>query len=326
MEGIRMRTTLDRPEAKLATLTLLALLAVGCTKTFVIRPVPPPGEPYPAATGTEPHSLGISDARGDAGKSFSKGTIRVDFEGMDDQIAYLADNVVAVLNAEGIKVVQDKSGNADVKLKVLTYRMRNLRSNGFSPYHTFTTFSAELAGDPPRRITAYFKNSKTPVWAFREIERPCYQIALEVVVKEIAAKLNARVYGRVASTATVERIAASIPSGDSDSASEQYLKVLELGYTNNPAAIPILVRLTNRGETLMRASAISALGILGATDQLPLLKTLYANGADELTKSMALKSIGDLDTPEAHDFLNGVKQSKDYQKEDTIREVVDLYP
>jgi hypothetical protein len=39
---------------------------------------------------------------------------------------------------------------------------------------------------------------------------------------------------------------------------------------------------------------------------------------------MALKSIGDLDTPEANDFLRGVKQSKDY-KDDTIREVVDLY-
>ena len=318
-----MRTTIDGIPARLATLAFLSLLVAGCTKTFVIRPVPLPGEPYPTATATEPRSLGFSDARGDAGKSFSKGTLRVDFEGMDDQIAYLAENVVAVLNAEGIKVVTDKSGDADVKLKVLTYRMRNLRTSGFSPYHTFTTFSAELAGDAPRRITAYFKNSKTPVWAFREIERPCYQIALEVVVKEIEAKLNARVFGRVASTATVERIAASIPSGSADAASEQYLKVLELGYTNSPAAIPVLIRLTGREETLMRASAISALGMLGATDQLPLLKTLYASG-DGVVKSMALKSIGDLDTPEANDFLRGVKQSRDY-KDDTIREVPDLY-
>jgi hypothetical protein len=39
---------------------------------------------------------------------------------------------------------------------------------------------------------------------------------------------------------------------------------------------------------------------------------------------MALKSIGDLGTPEAHEFLRSVKQSKDYA-DDTIREVVDLY-
>ena len=73
----------------------------------------------------------------------------------------------------------------------------------------------------------------------------------------------------------------------------------------------------------MRASAISALGMLGATDQLPLLEKLYAT-SDGLVKSMAVKSIGDLDTPEAQEFLRGVKQSKAY-KDDTIREVVDLY-
>jgi hypothetical protein len=83
------------------------------------------------------------------------------------------------------------------------------------------------------------------------------------------------------------------------------------------------VRLTNREEVLIRASTISALGILGAKDQLPLLKKIYET-SDKLVKSMALKSIGDLDTPEAHEFLRSVKQSKDYA-DDTIREVVDLY-
>ena len=307
-------------------LTLAGLVLVsagGCTKNFVLRPVSPTRDLYAAAAQAAPTSIGIRDARSGSAKPFSTGTLRVAFEGMDDEIAYLADNLVAVLNAEGIKVTHDKSENADVKVQVLTYRMRNLRTNGFSPYHTFTTFSAELAGDPPRRITAYFKNSKVPMWAFREVERPCYQVPAEVVVKEIAAKLNARVFGRVAATETVERIAASIPSGSADAASEQYLKVLELGYTNNPAAVPVLVRLAAREETLMRASAISALGMLGATEQLPLLEKVYANG-DGLVKSMAVKSIGDLDTPEARDFLSGVKQSKDYD-DDTIREVVDLY-
>jgi HEAT repeats len=184
---------------------------------------------------------------------------------------------------------------------------------------TFTTFSADLtAHAPPRRITAYFKNSKVPVWAFREVERPCYQIPMEVIVKEIAAKLNAHVFGRVASTETVNKIAASITPGQADAASEEYLEVLELGHTNNPSAVEPLVRLTNREEVLMRASAISALGILGAKDQLPLLKKIYE------TSDKLVKSIGDLDTTEAHEFLRSVKQSKDYA-DDTIREVVDLY-
>ncbi|MGE3539152.1 MAG: HEAT repeat domain-containing protein, partial [Candidatus Tectimicrobiota bacterium] len=217
-----------------------------------------------------------------------------------------------------------KAGPADLTLQVLTYRMRNLRTSGFSPYHTFTTFSADLiTGESPQRITAYFKNSKVPVWAFREVERPCYQIPLEVIVKEIAAKLNARVFGRVATTEVVHKIAASITSGPADAASEEYLKVLELGYTNNPEAVALLVSLTNRKETLMRAAAVSALGMLGAKDQLPLLKQIYETN-DHLVKAMALKSIGDLDTPEANAFVRSVKQSEDYA-DDTIREVADLY-
>ena len=319
-----MIITCSKALSKLALLGFVIVIAAGCTKTFVIQPVPPPQNAYSSATKTEPRSLAISDARGGSARPLNAGTLNVELEGMGDEVAYLGKNIARVLNAEGIKVRYDTSGTADLKLKVLTYRIRNLRTSGFSPYHTFTTFSADLtAGGPPRRITAYFKNSKVPMWAFREVERPCYQIPVEVIVKEIAAKLNAQVFGRVTPTETVNELAASIPSGAADAASEQYLKVLELGYTNNPAAVGPLVRLTNRDETLMRAAAISALGILGAKDQLPLLEKIYET-SDNIVKSMALKSIADLDTPEANEFVRNVKQSKDYG-DDTIREVLDLY-
>lgn len=202
-----------------------------------------------------------------------------------------------------------------------------MRTSGFSPYHTFTTFSADLStGGSARRITAYFKNSKVPVWAFSEVERPCYQIPVEVVVKEIAAKINAHVFGRVTPSETVSKLVAAIPKGPADAASEAYLKVLELGYTNNRAAVAPLVQLTNHEETLMRAAAISALGMLGAADQLPLLQKIYSDSESEsLDKAMALKAIGDLDTPDARDFVSRVKRSTDYNNE-LIREVADLYP
>ncbi|HUI25422.1 MAG TPA: HEAT repeat domain-containing protein [Candidatus Kryptonia bacterium] len=305
-------------------LGLVMLAGSGCTKTFAIRPVPPPQNVYAPTSKAEPASLGISDGRSASARPLNAGTLNVELEGMGDEMSYLGENLARVLNAEGIKVSYDKTGNADIKLTVRTYRIRNLRTSGFSPYHTFTTFSADsTAGGASRRITAYFKNSKVPVWAFREVERPCYQIPVEVIVKEIAAKVNAQVFGRVTPTETVNALAAAIPSSESDAASEQYLKVLELGYTNNPAAIEPLVRLTNRPETLMRVAAISALGMLRATDQFPLLRKTYET-SENITKSMALKSIGDLDTPEAAEFVRSVKQSKDYD-DDTIREVVDLY-
>jgi hypothetical protein len=47
--------------------------------------------------------------------------------------------------------------------------------------------------------------------------------------------------------------------------------------------------------------------------------------SENLDKAMALKSIGDLTTPEAREFVSRVKRSKDYNNE-FIREVADLYP
>ncbi|MCK5121098.1 MAG: HEAT repeat domain-containing protein [Methylococcales bacterium] len=189
-----------------------------------------------------------------------------------------------------------------------------------------TTFSANVINNGSlRRITSYFKNSKVPVWAFREVERPCYQIPLEIVVKDIVAKLNLYYFKRSASNETVKKLVESISTENADAASEQYLKVLELGYINNPMAIEPLVRLTSHKETIMREAAISALGILGAKDQFPLLKGIYET-KNKIDKSMALKSIGDLDIPVAREFINQVKRSKAYSDDETIREVADLYP
>ncbi len=310
---------------KLIFLALLLLLT-GCTKSFNINPVSPPLNVYSSELKTEVNSFSLIDARNDEAKPLNIGTLSVVLPSMGDEIDYLGENLVSVLRAEGVNIVYEKGKKSDIALKVLTYRIRNLRTSGFSPYHTFTTFSADLISDgSPRRITAYFKNSKVPVWAFREVERPCYQIPIEVMVKEIAAKLNVHVFKRVASNETVEKLIASINPGPTDAASEQYLKVLELGYTNNPTAIEPLVRLTDHKETIMRAAAISALGILAAENQFPLLKNIY-DTKEKIDKSMALKSIGDLDIPEAREFIRQVKMSEVYSHDVTIREVADLYP
>lgn len=303
---------------------LVTLTLAGCTKTFVIRPVTPPQNVYGAATQVEPKSLAVSDHR--AGAPLNQGTLNVVLEGMGDEMGYLRDSLIAVLAAEGIQVSATGADAADLTLKVLRYRIRNLRTSAFSPYHTFTSFSADLIHNgSSQRITAYFKNSKVPVWAFREVERPCYQIPVEVIVKEVAAKINAHAFGRVTPSEQLEQLMAAIPSGPSDAASEDYLRVLELGYTNNPAAIEPLARLTRRPETLIRAAAISALGMLRATDQLPLLERIYEESdSEDLAKAMALKSIGDLATPRSVAIVRRAKQHGSHSHE-LLREVAELY-
>ncbi len=302
------------------------LLLTGCTKRFNIQPVFLAQNVYSSAEKAEEKSLILIDARTEVNKPLNVGTLSVELSGMGDEIDYLGENITRVLNGEEVNIAYIKGNKADIKLKVLSYRIRNLRTSGFSPYHTFTTFSADLVNnDSSQRITAFFKNSKTPFWAFREVERPCYQIPIEVIVKEIAAKINHHVFKRTASDETVKKIVASISSESRDAASEQYLKVLELGYTNNPLAIEPLVRLTSDKETIMREAAISALGILRANGQFSLLKHIYETKGN-IDKTMALKSIGDLDTEESREFIRKVKMSEVYSDYETIREVADLYP
>lgn len=291
-----MKTSRPAPRRAIgagALFLLLALFACGCTETFYVHGAPPPANKYGAATRNEPATFAIADKRTPDRLPLSAGTHKIELQGMGNGIPYLADNLVNVLHAEGIEVKYVGVENAPLELAVLTYRIRNLQSSGFSPVHTFTTFAGNLSVDAgtPRRVTAYFKNTKVPVWSSSELVRPCFQIPFEVIVKEIAAKMNAQVFGRVTPTEKVNELAAAVPTAPSDTASEAYLKVLELGYTNNPAAIPPLVKLTERRETMMRAAAVSALGILGAKEQLPLLEKIYAENSGYV-KSMAVKSIG----------------------------------
>jgi hypothetical protein len=206
-------------------------------------------------------------------------------------------------------------------LDVDKYRIRNLRTTGFSPYWTFTTFAGDLKqnGDS-RRVVFYFKRGKVPVWAFREVEDPCYNVPVSLMVKEIASKINRYYFGLQASDDKIKSLVDDI-NNQFDEFS--FLKVLELGYTNNPAAIESLVALTHHQDSMVRVCATCSLGVLGAVDQFDYLKELY-NTKKNIEKTMALKAIGDLGTPEALDFIQSVKVSSDY-KDNMIREVVDLF-
>ena len=61
-------------------------------------------------------------------------------------------------------------------------------------------------------------------------------------------------------------------------------------------------------------------------DDVRLLKQFVRETKENIDKSMALKSIGDLNTPETREFIHQVKISEAYKDDDTIREVADLYP
>jgi len=299
---------------------LTLVTAFGCTKTFYIKDPSPSSVVYSEGS-QDKISLKIDDRRSGEDKKLSEGTLPVVLVNMEDEILFLGTNLQMALISRGINLHYSSDDDGGLVLDVDKYRIRNLRTSGFSPYWTFTTFAGELKqnGDS-HRVAFYFKRGKVPVWAFREVEEPCYNVPVSLMVKEIASKINRLYFGLQASDDKIKSLVDDI-NNQFDEFS--FLKVLELGYTNNPAAIEPLVALTHHNDSMVRVCATCSLGVLGAVDQFDYLKELY-NTKENIEKTMALKAIGDLGTPEAIEFIQSVKASPDY-KDKMVREVVDLF-
>lgn len=305
----------------LIVISISLIFLAGCSKTFVINEPLPSSIKYSSMV-ADPTGLSIEDNRTGEDNKLSVGTLNTVLLGMEDEISFLGNNIEKALNSRGIALKFNSTDlENNIQFKVKKFQIRNYRSSGFSAYFTFTMLSGDLIyGDKTKRITAYFKNGKVPVWAFREVEEPCYNVPVSLAIKEISTKINNHVFGLRSSNEKVEDLVQEI---NANFEKYTYLKVLELGYTNNPAAIPHLVKLIGHSDSMIRATAVSALGMLQAVDQLDLLKDFYATHKNT-QKFMALKSIGDLGTSEAMKFLISVKNSEDYNDK-MIMEVVDLY-
>jgi hypothetical protein len=310
---------------KFKNLSCLAIFLVlvttfGCTKTFYIKDPSPSSVVY-AQESEEKLNLRINDRRSGEDKKLSTGTLPVVLVNMEDEILFLGTNLQAALNSRGINFLYSPNADDGLLLNVKKYRIRNLRTSSFSPYWTFTTFAGDLIlNGKSQRIVFYFKRGKVPVWAFREVEEPCYNVPVSLMVKEIASKINRYCFDLQVPDEKVKMLIDDVNNRFDE---YSFLKVLELGYTNNPAAIEPLVALTHHKDSMVRVCATCSLGVLGAVDQFDYLKELYST-KENIEKTMALKAIGDLSTPEAIEFIKSVKASSDY-KDKMISEVVDLF-
>ena len=292
----------------------------GCTKTFYIK-TPAPSSIIYDQKFQEVTILKINDQRIGEDKKISAGTLSVVLKNMENEMSFLGNNIEKALRSRGINLKYKNENGKKLLLNIHKYRIRNLRTTGFSPYWTFTTFSGDLIiNGKSQKITFYFKIGKVPVWAFSEVEEPCYNVPVSLMVKEIASKINRHYFGLQAPSDKIDLLLDDINNNFNEFS---FLKVLELGYTNNRDAIDPLIKLTNHKDSMVRVCAISSLGVLGAVEKFDFLKNVY-NTTESIEKSMALKSIGDLDTSQAIEFMKFVKESSDYQDK-MIREVVDLY-
>jgi hypothetical protein len=303
-------------------LAMLALTMPGCTKRFNIRPPVPSSIRYETPP-SDHHVFDVLDGRTGEGLKMSFGRLGAVLVGLEeDPTSFLKQHIVQELSARGVDIEAATASTSDLNLNLTTFTIRNHRSTSLSPYYTFSKLVGilEYEGES-HRITGYFKNGKVPVWAFREVEEPTYNIPVSLLVKEAATKINRIAIGGKASSAEVARISAAIRA---DAGNLVYRKVFELGYTGNLEAIAHLREIAkNHKVKLARAAAISCIGMLKATDQFDFLTEVY-NSTVKIERAMALKSIGDLELPQGDAFFAKVAKSKDV-RDTMVQDVVDLY-
>jgi len=303
------------------TMSLFLFSAVyGCGLSYTVKDPTPSALAYTESAPVDV-DLKVADGRTAEDKPISVGRISVALKNMDNEMSFLAGNLITELASRGIALQASDAEDSDLMLLVKKYRIRNHRSTGWSPFQTATTFSADFTGNgETKKIAFYFRIGKVPIWSMKEVEEPCYNLPVSLMIKEVATKINRLYFGLVMPTEKVDALVQEIEGSEDN---YLFLKVMELGYTNNPAAVGPLCSLVDHDDDYVKVAAICALGMLGAVDQFEFLKQIY-NDRDKDEKLMALKSIGDLGTTDAIEFVQSVKNSPEYEHH-RIKEVVDLY-
>jgi HEAT repeats len=289
-------------------LALVAALALAaCAPTQYLAKAPEPSGMKYVVTGAPAMAAQISiiDARVTDDRVFSSGVLpaTLAIDGIElEPIGFLAKHLSGELASRGLPTSAVVANNDVPRLKVNTFRMLNHRVSAFSPFVTLTFLSADVeAKSGIKRLGVFIKRGKVPVWSFDEVLDPIFNQPLSLVIRELASKIANTMYGYSANPDEVAALLAKVAGPRSDGS---FLDVYSLGFSNNRAALPTLVELTKDADEYVRLAAISSLGTMRAVEQLPMLKSIYETATfNWQDRAMAIKSIGDLDTPDSKAYL-----------------------
>ena len=297
-------------------------------KSFSIDDPESSNQQYQSGTSAPSESIRITDARTEDGKAFSKGTLDITLtedDGEIELISFLTEHLQTELSARGLNATIADGG--DILLEIERAQMLNHRTSSFSPYVTLTTFGANLKdGNDNYKIGVFIRRAKVPVWSFDEVIEPTINQPLELLVNEVAAKINALIFGQSISDEQVDKLAGRISATDDENFA--YQEVYQLGFGNNPAAIPYLIKFSKDNREYVRQASISSLGILQATNQVNYLISIAKSKSSWSDRAMALKALGDLGTTESLGYLAEIRaQSKDQTTRGALwdNSIIDLY-
>lgn len=314
----------------LPIIMLLGFVLTGCSLKYDLHPPITSSAEYEKSV--KQHVVYVDDNRQDT--EFMKGMTAL--EGVDlkignvnDPVSWLAQSLEKEYLSHNISVTfttdEALKTTADATLTVNKYQIINSRTSGFTPYVAFHLFSGTITNSNSKEsVLSYFVYGKTPVWSMDEVQGPCFDMPSAILIKGIAAKVNRFALHYRMNDIQLNTLNKTTQEKVNSSAPDAYLSVLEIGQSNNPKAIGYLKPLTENSETLIRACALSAFGMIGQEDTLDFLKEKFAQHID-IDRFMALKSIGDLGTPEAMQFLKDARKDPQYNDEYGFKFVVDLY-
>ena len=249
---------------------------------------------YVPANSQEASRLVFSDARTDTYTSFTSGRLPMGLTHNGatlDPISFVEKYTVAELTARGVPVTVSADGSTEIRINKII--MRNYRTTGFSPFTTVTMLSADVVTPAiTTRVGSFVVRGKVPVWSFDEVIEPTMNQPLQLLVQDLAAKINRILYQRATPDSAVQELVKQI-NADPDGALS-YVKVYELGFSNNPSAIDALVEMTKSPHEYIRLAAISSLGTIAAESQVEYLIGLFKGDANWQDKAMTVKSLGDI--------------------------------
>jgi hypothetical protein len=312
-------------------IVLLGLICTGCSLSYNLNP-PISSTALYDQDKEERKIIHIIDNRVD--KQFSQGIgplkdIDIKIGNVEDPIVWFAESLQNEFTARGISIEitteKPTPNSPHLVLTINKYQIISSRKSGFHPYIAYHSFAGTLqAPAVDNKIMAYFLYGKTPVWSMDEVQEPCFNMPASVLVKEIAAKINRLALNHRMSDRQVEELNILVEKQIKASSPDTYLTVLDLGESNNPKAMAYLVKLADNDDLIIRASALSAIGMLGPESKLAFLKDKYAQYRD-IDRFMAIKSIGDIGTPEALEFLKNAQYDPQYNEEYGFKFGTDLY-
>jgi hypothetical protein len=253
--------------------------------------------------------------------------IPVSLENVADPVGYFARNLEKEFISRKVpmKCVVGNTAADGLTLEIIRYQIINRRATGFSPWEAMHVFEGILMGDGRKSsIKAYFYNGKMPVWTMSEIEDPCFNIPISIIIKDVASKINQAVFNYSAPDEKVDRLSAEIESQRDKDGNPPFWKILELGYTNNQKAMEPLKKYAQQGYEFIKSCALSAIGVLGANGQFEFLKQRYTEGGYN-DRYLAIKAIGDIGSPEAIQFIREIRKMSAYENEWGVKCCVDLY-